>query len=28
MADVYYHKDFNEIVREMYKVHPFLELWK
>ncbi len=27
MADVYYHKDFNEIVREMYKVHPFLKLW-
>ncbi|MBA7690807.1 hypothetical protein ES703_99339 [subsurface metagenome] len=27
MADVYYHKEFSEIVREMYKVHPFLKLW-
>lgn len=27
MADVYYHKDFQEINTEMFKVHPFLPLW-
>lgn len=28
MSDVYYHKDFEEIVKEMYAVHPFLHLWR
>ena len=27
MSDMYYHKDFPEIVEEMYKCHPFLKLW-
>lgn len=28
MADVYYHKDFSEVNTEMFKVHPFLPLWR
>jgi len=27
MAEVYYHKDFSDIVSEVYKLHPFLKLW-
>jgi len=27
MADVYYHKEFSEVNREIFKVHPFLKLW-
>lgn len=27
MSDVYYHKEFSEINREIFKVHPFLNLW-
>lgn len=27
MADMYYHKDFTEINKEIFKLHPFLKLW-
>lgn len=27
MTDVYYHKEFSEVNKEMFKVHPFLKLW-
>ncbi len=27
MADVYYHKEFSEVNKEIFNVHPFLGLW-
>lgn len=28
MADMYYHKDFTEVNKEILAVHPFLPLWR